>query len=272
MIEIPRLRATTYIREMAGGRTIPGLFACPTAEGEREIYVVKSFKELGRRTICEYIAAVLGRWLGLPVPPVAVIDVDQRLAASIPDIRVRDKFTGTEGPHFGSLYMHGGYFEPPKELPISKTAMTKAVDVFAWDMLIQNPDRSYGRQGAKPNFAIRGPDLSIDEFIIFDHELAFSFLDLLGPQPDPWDIRSLRMADSHVFYNAIRRYSRRSTITFAPFVGRFAAVPEPFKSEMVGSMPQEWHDSRMMERIVLHLTSMQANSELFTHGLLEVFA
>src|SRR6185437_5976243 len=68
--------------------------------------------------------------------------------------------------------------------------MSTAMDVYAFDALIQNIDRR--RQN--PNLATQG-----DEIVLFDHECAFSFLLAIFPSPEPWDLSREAYLAEHVF-------------------------------------------------------------------------
>ncbi len=55
--------------------------------------------------------------------------------------------------------------------------MWQAAHIFAFDALIQNPDRRYSNQ----NLLTRGNNI-----FVYDHELAFSFLEAILPLRHPW--------------------------------------------------------------------------------------
>jgi hypothetical protein len=70
-----------------------------------------------------------------------------------------------------------------------------AVDIFAFDALVQNPDRRFNN----PNLLVNG-----DSILIFDHEIAFSFLLDIFPSPSPWRLESQQYLADHVFYRQLK--------------------------------------------------------------------
>jgi hypothetical protein len=66
-----------------------------------------------------------------------------------------------------------------------------ARETIAFDAFILNPDRTADR----PNLLWKD-----EELVLFDHELAFSFLYAIGGSAEPWTDRFEGPLRSHVFY------------------------------------------------------------------------
>jgi hypothetical protein len=73
--------------------------------------------------------------------------------------------------------------------------MQDAADIFAFDLIIQNPDR----RKDKPNLLRKG-----DELFIIDHEMAFSFLYALTPDEYPWLGKGMNYVKEHIFYSGLK--------------------------------------------------------------------
>ena len=74
-----------------------------------------------------------------------------------------------------------------------------AAEAFAFDAMIQNPDRRHDR----PNCSVRD-----EELLIYDHDLAFSFLSGILFWKPPWEATGLDFLakispDRHVFYDQL---------------------------------------------------------------------
>lgn len=267
MIQIPRVQAYSYHREMCHARTHPGLFVCRIDDGTNFDFVVKFRSRLGGRILCEFFAALLGERLGLPVPPIAIVEIDPRLVACIPDPQIRSSLAEDRGPHFGSLFRSGGYLNQPVEFSLPKTMVSQAVDVFAFDMLIQNPDRTFITGRGKPNVL-----MNEERLIVFDHELAFSFVDAIGPQPAPWTIRPLEFVKYHMFYSLARRCAADDNCVFDRFIARLETLAEDWLTDVVNAIPDDWRNPRITDKIALHLTTIRENRLLFERGLREALA
>jgi len=249
MIAVPRVRAQTFMQKMLSGRTEPSLFTCRADDGQYQDYVVKPYSKLGSGIICEFFAALVGRHLGLPIPP------------------IRELLAQDEGPHFGSLHKTGGFAPLPIGFSISAILIPRALDIFAFDMLIQNPDRSNEPGRGKPNLLCNG-----HEFVIFDHELAFSFLADIDPSPQPWELRGLPFVRHHIFCVQLMRYADSHDLSFEIFLSRVMELSDSILSEMVSAMPENWRNPTNSSKIVSHLRTARDNIERFDRGLREALA
>jgi hypothetical protein len=83
----------------------------------------------------------------------------------------------------------------PVDKPIPEAMRQAAINIFAFDALVQNPDRRFGNQ----NLFTRG-----DEIFVYDHELAFSFLHDIATTATPWRLDSQAYLTSHVFYTQLK--------------------------------------------------------------------
>lgn len=268
MIEIPRLRAVTYLRPLPTGRTCPSVFQCVDSGDYSAEYAVKPQSQLGTRVVCEALAALVGRQLGLPIPPIAAVEVHPRLIDAIIDADTRQKFVGPVSNHFGSLFQSPGFTTIPKGLRLPTTMQEMATKIFAFDMLIQNPDRTNINGRGKPNTLWDG-----DRLVIIDHDLAFSFLSEIGgvADPLPWELRQLKFARYHLFYDDVVRYVERNKgISFDGFLQDVAGLSDEVFDSMVGNLPSDWLNLDHVRKIVTYLKRARDNVEQVDQGLREV--
>lgn len=258
MIQIPHLRARVFHRLMSNGRTRPCLFSCDADDGKRSEYVVKSYHQLRTGALKELIAALLGRELGLPIPLPALIDVSRPLIQSHSELA--SVFGEVSAPNFGSQHQTGGYFAFSSTYhSLSATQLPTAFAIFAWDMLIQNPDR----RKENPNLLVNG-----DDFAVIDHELSLSFEQLIGQPPPPWELRGNPLATNHVLLVPLRVKSTETS--FDRFVEQFTSLSTIQFETIVHAAPKEWGGEPLRQKILDHLLLVYSNAERFRQGLLEV--
>jgi hypothetical protein len=135
--------------------------------------------------------------LGLDRPTPSIVYIEADLANLIAEIHP-DKAViihASVGNNFGSELMKEITIWPPDRM-IPASMIDDAGSIFAFDSLIQNPDRRFDN----PNLVVQG-----DKIRIFDHESAFSFLLEIFPSPRPWLLGTEIYLDDHVFYKGLRR-------------------------------------------------------------------
>lgn len=190
------------------GRTSPSVLTCELDDGSF-VEVVAKFSA-GCEQGCvhlarEVIAAPLAADLGLPVPEPFLVHIPDGWIETVPDQETRVRIARSSPIGFGSKLMTGQYSAWGNGNLISATMLPMAAAIFAFDALMQNPDRRVGN----PNCLVKG-----DELRIFDHEFAFSHGLMIGWQP-PWALGGLRAFETngdHIFYEGLKGKS----IDFGP--------------------------------------------------------
>lgn len=196
-----------------------------------EAYVkAAGWRELTASSVMrEYAAACVAGLLGLPVCRPFWIDCPAPLFSTSPD-------GGTtclgdcDWPAFGSGFAGPQWRNWISTEAVHPEAMQMALNIFAFDAFIDNPDR----RGPNPNLLVKG-----DQFRIIDHELAFSFLDLLFPAPPPWVHGSLDwMTDGdreHILYSVLKQ---SAGLDFAGVHDSWAALNDGDIDAVVAGLPQ----------------------------------
>lgn len=234
-MEVLELTATQFIQPMSVGRNHPLLLGCENAGGDSFEVVVKfRGKEMdGKAQAAELLTALLADELGLQVPQPALVDVPAGFETIVADAGLVKQFKDSPGVNFGSVHLGAGFTTWPAGRNPVGVQRDQAVDIFAFDTLIQNPDR----RATNPNLWARS-----DKLGVYDHEQAFSFLSLpiIGGAPKPWAANShgnrFRFLEQHVFYGSLRG----GRLDFGPFKEKLGALTDQRIQGYLGAVPAEW--------------------------------
>jgi hypothetical protein len=183
--------------------------------------------------MAELLTAQLADDLGLQAPQPALVDVPAGFEAIIPDRELAKLAKGSPGLNFGCVHLGTGFTTWPAGRNPVGVQRDQAADIFAFDTLIQNPDR----RAANPNIWARS-----DRLGVYDHEQAFSFLFLpiIGGGPKPWAAAShgsaFRFLEQHVFYRGLRG----GRLNLGPFKEKLGALTDKQIRGYLGSVPGEW--------------------------------
>ncbi len=126
----------------------------------------------------------------------------------------------------------------------------QAANVFAFDALIQNPDR----RTDNPNLFTQG-----DDVYVYDHETSFSFLLAVGSSSEPWNLEREDYLARHVFYTRLRS----KQISLDHFRQRLEELTETFFLNIREETPAAWMHSDL-ERIEAHLVEARDHADQFT--------
>lgn len=244
---LTRLAATQFIRVMTSGRTAPLLCGCVSRNGNYAGEFVVKFLS-ARGALLEFVGSRLARHFGILVPEPAAVEVSQEFARLVSErLKPREIDPGLK---FGSKVVN-----PMVTWLVDRTipeAMVRdATNIFAFDALIQNPDRRVNN----PNLFTQG-----DNIYVYDHEeTCFSFLMALLPSKEPWNLeRETYYLENHVFYNKLKR----KEIDLADFGRMLKLLTRKVLNEIREDTPSEWaHDD--LKRIEDHLAQIQRNAGKF---------
>jgi hypothetical protein len=130
--------ATRYVTPLREGGSLPAIM-----EGDDDgTYVVK-FRGAGqgpRVLIAELICGELGRALGLPIPEIVFVELDEALGRNEPHDEIKDLLLRSVGLNIALDYLPGALGFDPLSLPDVDPALASAVVWF--DALITNVDRT----------------------------------------------------------------------------------------------------------------------------------
>ena len=251
-IEIPRIKVISILKVLSSGRTKPCLVQAMDNEGGIHEVVIKwrvamELKATG--LVCELISALLADDLDLPVPRPFLLEVENTLADTIRPPEVAQRARDSVGLNFGAEKLPPGFSTYAKDKPVPVLLRPLAAEIFAFDVLIQNPDR---RQ-SNPNLLAKGDELSI-----YDHEQAFSFLaGVIGWQP-PWTGEGLGFYRDHVFFHLLTGLPHN----WDRMRGALGALTDARLDEYVGAVPTEWRaNNDAAEKITSYLRQARVNRE-----------
>jgi hypothetical protein len=128
--------ATRYVAPLREGGSLPGLIEAD----DDGLYVLK-FRGAGQgplALVAELVAGEIGRALGLPVPDIALCEVDVALARAEPDPEIQDLIKASGGINLAMDFL-------PGSLPFTAAAHVDAAfaaEVVWFDALMTNVDRT----------------------------------------------------------------------------------------------------------------------------------
>jgi hypothetical protein len=240
---LPLVQAERFAKVMGSGRTRPLLLGCVDDTGTETELVVKLRNQpqiAPGGLLAEAVSSLLAQDLGIPVPQPFRVRVEADFARTLPDAELRAVAERSVGLNFGCQVWKPGHSIWPRDKRPSRESLRSAMEIFAFDGLIQNPDR----RAKNPNCVHRGDDL-----LIFDHESAFSlFLDLL-PKP-PWEPGGLAFLNDHIF----RAGLRGETLDLKRFQGALETIDEARIMGYLAAVPPDWSGPSITPgRIKAHL-------------------
>ncbi|MFJ1755966.1 HipA family kinase [Kitasatospora sp. NPDC088134] len=160
---LSEVTAVRYVTPLREGGSMPGLVEAD----DRRLYVLKWVGAAqGRKAlVAEVLAGELARRLGLPVPELALLDLDPVLARSEPEPQIQDQMRASGGANLGMAYVSGALnFDPL----CFDTDLDLAARVLWFDALIGNVDRSW----RNPNLLVAAGGLRLIDHgasLIFHH-------------------------------------------------------------------------------------------------------
>jgi hypothetical protein len=256
-MEVLRLTATQFIRAMSTGRNRPLLLGCENGVSDSFEVVVKfRGREMNEKAqTAELISAQLSDDLGLAVPQAAVVDVAAGFETIIADPKLAAMVKGSPGPNFGSVHIGTGFTTwPPGREPYG-AQRDQAADVFAFDALVQNPDR----RAENPNLWARS-----DRLGVYDHEQTFSFLSvpIIGGAQKPWltanQATDFRFLEKHIFYRSLRG----GRVDLGPFQEKLGALSDSQIQSYIDSVPPGWRNGNdFCEQIAAYLREARDQRE-----------
>ena len=264
MIIVPNLVAASYMRTNSTGRNKPCTLMCTSDNGVTGEYIVKPFGKIQSFIVCEFAAAVLGRELGLNIPEPGTVYVDIRILEMTPGFPGELVPYWKNGPHFGSKNLGTGYSVLNSGYQFSNEALQQAVEIFAFDLLIQNADRKAEGCPGNPNILFKGNNLHP-----IDHDMAFSFVGLIGASDSPWQLRNDPLVTEHLLYMPLRKFSARVPEFLDTFLEKLAGLPVDYMESVMQTLPPQWYNDKYSQKICKHFETVLCNIERYRKGILE---
>ncbi|WP_341224826.1 HipA family kinase [uncultured Arcticibacterium sp.] len=261
---LPEVFALEGLGLMETGTTAPmKIRGVDKSSNERGQYVVK-FYNSGRMSVKSSCRELVGAWiareLGINVIEPVIVDVSPKFIELLLGKGGYMAAQKSVGLNFGSVY-ESGFMEFIEGKKVMENHLfEQAKLIFMFDMFVSNDDRGAG----KPNVMTNGKEL-----LVYDHELAFSFADLLSfsQNPEPWIIgeSEREMYERHYFY----KYLRSRSIDFMPLVSKLEGINDVFWQKVNSQIPEHWRTEDLI-KIREYLTKIVENKEIFAAQLTKV--
>jgi HipA-like protein len=256
---VRRLIAAQFHKRMEAGRTFPLLCSCEDA-AERHVgdYVVKlrGYAEGGTGSMLnELFASLLATHFDILVPEPAVVEISPSFAELVswrhPEFA--DRVRNSVGLNFGCKLLKGG-ITWPVDKTIPEAMRQAAVNTFAFDALIQNPDRRFNN----PNLLVNG-----DNVFLYDHESAFSFVFAIAPSKAPWELAGEAYLDAHVFFRGLKG----KAVDLGAFSAGLKSLTEDLLDTIAADIPESWGGNALLA-IKTHLVQLHEHSDDFLEALM----
>ena len=134
---IRTVNVTRYVTPLREGGSMPAI-----AEADDEFFYVVKFRGAGqgkKSLVAELIGGEIARALGLPVPEIVFVLLDEAFGRSEPDEEIQDLLRASVGLNLGLHYLQGSITYDPAV----STVDPKLASQIVWlDCLITNVDRT----------------------------------------------------------------------------------------------------------------------------------
>lgn len=237
------VRATRFVEPLREGGSLPGLIEAD----DLGTYVVK-FRGAGqglKALIAEVIAGELARQLGIPVPELVVVDLDEAIGRVEPDQEVQELMLASTGTNLGvdflprSLGYDGIGFQPDPAV---------AAMILWLDALTVNVDRSW-----------RNPNLLVWHHGLWaiDHGAALLFHHT-WPGTEEFADRPYPLDD-----HALAAFARGLPVADAELA---PIVTKELLTEVVALVPEDWLPADERATYVDYLAARVATSSSWAGG------
>jgi hypothetical protein len=188
---IRTVTATRYVTPLREGGSLPAIVEAE----DQQLYVVK-FRGAGqgrKALIAELVAGEIGRALGLPVPEIVFVELDQALARSEPHQEIQELIAASAGLNVALAYIGGALAFEPLLPPPAAVALASAIVWF--DAYATNVDRT----ARNTNMLVRDQQLWLIDHgaALYVHHTWANYLERSrGSFPQVKDHVLLRYADA----------------------------------------------------------------------------
>lgn len=229
MPSVEQITALRYDSHLSSGHSRPCVFECVDNYGEIRQVVTKCRKTVkggNRAHTSELLCSFLASDLGLKVPTPYLVELSADLGNAIDHAEVSRQVASSDGVNFGSLYLENA-LTIPTNFTIGAGRLQQAADVFLFDAITQNADRS----ASKPNL------LSHEgEFVLIDHEQGLPFL-MEETGREPWLAQEVGYMAKHVFWASLRGHA----VDFTVFEDEFKRLDQSAIQAYFKQIPVEWN-------------------------------
>jgi hypothetical protein len=215
---VKTVHATRYVTPLREGGSLPAV-----VEGDDDGLYVLKFHGAGqgpKALVAEWICGELARALALPMPEIALVELDSEFARTEPDPEIQDLIRASEGLNLGIDYLPGALNYDPAAMQVDAELASRIVwfDAFA-----SNVDRT-----------ARNPNLMVwhRKLWLIDHGAALYFHHDWAHAGEACE-RPFVLIRDHVLLPFASRIAAIDAAMAAPLTdalidGVVAAIPEPW--------------------------------------------
>jgi hypothetical protein len=208
-----------------------------------------------RGAVFELAASMMASTLGIDCPRPFLVSLSSEfveLVASKEPTRA-PALRQSAGLNFGSEHFRDAAIWADGE-PLGGSMVFDALQIFCFDGLIQNPDRSEGN----PNLFTRGETLTA-----IDHEMAFSFIGSVLRSSSPWEMDGGDYMERH----ALRRSLRGKVLDWPAWRKALNKLDERFFDDLEECVPRAWNGTSDIAAIKEHVFKVRAHTDQFELAL-----
>jgi hypothetical protein len=239
---------------METGKTAPILCGCADKNGNQAgEFVVKLQQriDLGVRGLLqEFLGSRLASHFGILVAEPVGVSIEREFAVALAehDRALAASLQASIGLNFGSKILNPvSTWLVNRSIPAAM--WSEATNIFAFDALIQNPDR----RTENPNLFTQG-----DSIYVYDHETSFSFLLAVPKSDKPWNIEGEEYLANHVFYKRLKS----KEIDLRDFEERLNALTADVLAAIREEVPDEWRHADL-NSVEAHITAVRDHAGEF---------
>lgn len=226
-----RVVAQEFRGQTKGGRTQPLRLGCTGSDGSWSEYVVKLREPgvhdgtpYGLCLVREFVGSALARFLGLDVPPYAIVEIDDDFVASVGHLPEASRLALNRGANFGSLFVEGAL----------EDAMAPTPDlwsrVIGFDAMSFNADRKV----ANPNVLWTGNTL-----YIIDHGLVAPLWTFGADGTNASTLYGL----VNIRLHASAQRLAKSGQSYNEIPDRWSTLPDELRAWLLSATPSAWASS-----------------------------
>lgn len=139
MTVLPTYTASRYVQPLREGGSLPAI-----VDSDGGLFVTK-FRGAGqgpKALVAELIVGLIAREIGLPVPDLALIDIDETFGRAEPDSEIQEILRRSHGINVGARYLDGAFnFDGFAAGDLIDAEF--AANVVWLDAFVTNPDRTH---------------------------------------------------------------------------------------------------------------------------------
>ena len=135
---VPTVTAQRYVTPLREGGSLPAIV---DTDGGMVVTKFRGAGQGARALIAELIVGGLAQQLGLPMPPLVVVEAPEGFGRTEPDPEIQDILKGSVGTNVGLGYIEGAFPYDPVAVA-DAIAPELAADIVWLDALVTNIDRT----------------------------------------------------------------------------------------------------------------------------------